>query len=355
MHGRLAGFAGVAAAVALVAPGVAGAATKTVQAGPFGPQAKQFVQGELPIGDANQFFRRTVTIHRGDSVRWKTNGFHNIMFVQGGVEEPPLIVPDMANPVADVRDASGALFWFNGQPNVSFNPEVALKSGGNRFDPDETLNSGLPLAPGEPPPYKLRFNQTGRFSYLCSVHPGMTGNVRVKRRGARIPSARRDKRAARRELARTVNAVKRLATGNNLNLTKAIQAGNDRSSGPTVFKFFPAESSFKVGDTATLQMPPSSSEVHTFTLGPPDYLGQIEESLLGEVLDPRGIYPSEPAPTPDFNGANHGNGYYNSGFLDSNPDSVLPERTQVRFTAAGTFNLVCLVHPFMTGTVTVTP
>jgi plastocyanin len=354
MHGRVAGLAGLAVAAALVVPGVAGAATKTVQAGPFGPQAKQFVEGELPIGDANQFFRRTVTIHRGDSVRWKINGFHNVMFVQGGVEEPPLIVPDMANPVADVRDAGGALFWFNGQPNVGFNPEVALEQGGNTFDPDETLNSGLPLADGPPPPYKLKFNQTGRFTYLCSVHPGMTGNVRVKRRGARIPSARKDKRAARRELARSVSVVKRRLTGSNLNLTNTIQAGNDRRSGPTVFKFFPAAPSFKVGDTATLQMPPSSGEVHTFTLGPQDYLKQVEEALLGQVLDPRGIYPSDPG-TPDFNGANHGNGYYNSGFMDSNPDSVLPQSTRVRFTAAGKYNLICLVHPFMTGTVTVTP
>lgn len=354
MHGRVA-IVALTLAAALAVPAVAGAATKTVQAGPYGPLAEQFVEDELPIGDANQFFRRTVTIRRGDSVRWKINGFHNVMFVQGGVEAPPLILPDMANPVANVRDAAGALFWFNGQPNVGFNPEVALKQGGNTFDPDETLNSGLPLAEGEPPPYKLKFNQTGRFTYLCSVHAGMTGNVRVKRRSARIPSARKDKRTARRELARSLNAVERLATGSNLNLTNTIQAGNDRSSGPTVFKFFPASPSYKVGDTVTLQMPPQSGEVHTFTFGPEPYLTQLVDSLLGPVLNPQGVYPSDAVATLDYTGANHGNGFYNSGFLDSNPDSVLPQSTPVRFTAAGTFAFICLVHPFMRSTVTVAP
>jgi plastocyanin len=246
-------------------------------------------------------------------------------------------------------------FWFNGQPNISFNPDVALKQGGGTFDPDELMNSGLPLGEGPPPPYKLRFNQKGRFTYLCVVHPGMEGTVRVVGRNRRIPSRRKDKRAASRELARSLRAVERLTTGSGLSLTKTIQAGNDRSSGPTIYKFFPANPSFKVGDTVTLQMPPQSTEIHTFTLGPTDYNTQIAQGLEGQVLDPRAIYPSDTAETPDYTGANHGNGFYNSGFLDSNPDSVLPQSTPVRFTAAGTFQLICLIHPFMKSTVTVTP
>jgi plastocyanin len=351
MHGRVGSLAGLAVAAALVAPGVAGAATKTVQAGP--PRAAQ-ADFQGAVGDANQFFRRTVTIRRGDSVRWNINGFHNVAFVQGGVEAPPLIVPDPANPVTGSVDAAGAPFWFNGQPNVSFNPEVALKQGGNTFDPDEFMNSGLPVA-GPPAPYKLRFNQKGRFTYLCIVHPGMEGTVRVVGKNRRIPSARRDRRAARRELARALDRVERLTTGSGLALNKAIQAGNDRRSGPTIFKYFPANASFKVGDTVTLQMPPQSTEVHTFTLGPTDYNTQIAEGLEGQVLDPRAIYPSEPGGTTNYTAANHGNGFYNTGFMDSNPDSVLPQSVPIRFAAAGTFQLICLVHPFMRSTVTVTP
>ena len=242
MHGRVAAV-GLALAVTLAVPAIAGAATKTVQSGPFGPSAKDFQDAS---GDGNQFFRRTVTIHKGDSVRWKINGFHTVTFVQGGVEAPPLVLPDPANPVTGSLDAAGVPFWFNGQPNIGFNPEVALKQGSGTFDPDELANSGLPLAEGPPPPYKLRFNQKGRFTYLCIVHPGMEGTVRVVGRNRPIPSRRKDKRAASRELARALGAVERLTTGSGLSLTNKMQAGNDRRSGPTIYKFFPANPSFKV-------------------------------------------------------------------------------------------------------------
>jgi plastocyanin len=351
----------LALAAALLMPAVAGAATKTVQAGPFGPAAGRLVENDLPIGDANQFFRRTVTIRRGDSVRWTINGFHTVTFVPGGEEAPALVVPDAATPVSGSTDAAGAPFWFNGQPSLGFNPLVALKQGGGTFDPDELRNSGLPLTDGPPPPYKLRFNQTGRFTYLCIVHPGQAGTVKVVGRNKRIPSARQDRRAAQRELNRALNSVEQLTTGEGLTLDKTIQAGNDRRSGPSIFKFFPADSSYKVGDTVTLQMPPSTTEVHTFTFGPINgkdaYVDQLAAGLIGPAgFDPRGAYPSEPPPAvPAYTGANHGNGFYNSGLLDGDPNTPLPQSTQVRFAAPGSFAYLCLIHPFMLGKVTVSP
>ncbi len=360
MQGRIAVVA-LALTAALTVPAVAGAATKTVQAGPFGKPAQQGFQ--QAVGDANQFFRRTVTIHKGDSVKWKMNGFHTVTFVPGGVEAPALIVPDPANPVTGILDAATppVPFWFNGQPNLSFNPEVALKQGGGKFNPDKLRNSGLPMGQGPPPAYTLKFKQTGRFDYLCIVHPGMAGSVRVVGKKKTIPSKDQDKRAANREQARTLGAVQRLTTGTNLNLTNTMQAGNDRRTGPTVFKFFPANPSYKVGDTVTLQMAPTSTEVHTFTFGPTNdkdaYNDQLAAGLIGQVIDPRGAYPSDPPPAgvPAYTGTNHGNGFYNSGFLDSVGPSPLPSSTQIRFTAPGSFALICLIHPFMKSTVTVTP
>jgi plastocyanin len=362
MHGRGAAVA-LSLAAALLMPAVAGAATKTVQAGPFGPAAGQLVgEDQRPFGDANQYFRKTVTIHRGDRVRWKINGFHTVTFVPDGEDPPALVMPDPSTPVSGVSDAAGAAFWFNGQPTLTFNPLAAGKQGGATFDPDELYNSGLPPDEGPPPPYKLRFNRTGTYRYLCIVHPGQAGTVKVVRPNRRIPSARQDRRAAQRELDRAINRVEQLATGNGLTLDKTIQAGNDRRGGATVFRFFPADASYKVGDTVTLQMPPSTSETHTFTFGPTNgkdgYVDQLANGLIGPAgFDPRGTYPSEPPPAgvPAYTGTNHGNGFYNSGFLDGNPNSPLPSSTQVRFTAAGSFAYICLIHPFMTGKVTVTP
>jgi plastocyanin len=355
MHARIAGALAVVAVLA--APAAAGAATKTVQSGPFAKGA-QFQQA---VGDANQFFRRTITIRRGDRVRWRINGFHSVTFAPPGGPPPPLAVPDPATPIAGVDDAAGNPFWFNDQPQLRPNPEAILEQGDGTFSRSDLHNSGLPLAQGPPPPYTLRFNRKGTFGYLCVVHPGMTGKVRVRGRNANVPSARKDRRAARRELNTALRRVQRLSTGRGTeSLQNAVQAGNDRRSGPTVFKFFPEAPRFRVGDNVTLQMSPRSSEIHTFTFGPTngqnEYNDQLAAGLLGDVFDPRGAYPSEPPPAvPSILPGNHGNGFYNSGFLDADSASPLPASTAVTFGAPGDYQLICLIHPFMRATVTVTP
>jgi plastocyanin len=353
MHARIAGALVVVAALA--APAVAGAATKTVQAGPFA-KGGQF---QAAFADANQYFRRTIRIHRGDSVRWRINGFHSVTFAPEGGAAPALFAPGA--PIAGVNDALGNPFWFNGQPALGFNPQAALPAGGKRFDPEVLMNSGLPLA-GPPAPYKLRFNRTGTFKYVCIVHPGMAGRVKVVKGSRSVPSRRKDKRAARRELNTALQRVQRLTTGlGTEDLEKTIQAGNDRRSGATVFKFFLQSSTYKVGDTVTLQMAPNSTEVHTLTFGPTNgkdaYNDQIAASFASPEPDQRGIYPSEnpAAGVPTITPTHHGNGFYNSGVLDQDTASPPPGSTKVTFGAPGTYQLICLIHPFMTGTVTVTP
>ena len=357
MHARIAGA--LAAVAVLTAPAAAEAATKTVQVGPSGAQAKQFQDS---FGDANTYFRRTVTIRRGDKVRWKMNGFHSVTFVPAGDPPPALITPDPSRPVSGIDDENGNPFWFNDQPTLAPNPEAVGPVGGKRFDPDELRNSGLPLAQGPPPPYVLRFDRRGTFDYICVVHPGMAGKVRVRGRNSDVPSKRQDRRAAKREQKTALTRVQRLTTGlGTEDLEKTLQAGNDRRSGATVFRFFPANPTYRVGDTVTLQMSPRSSEVHTFTFGPTNgndaYNDQLAAGLLGEVFDPRGGYPSEPPPAgvPTITTAQHGNGFYNSGFLDRDSASPLPASTSVTFGGPGTYTMICLIHPFMTSTVTVTP
>jgi len=357
MHGRAVATA-AALAVALAVPATANAATKTVSAGPFA-KGKQF---QKAFGDGNEFYRRTITIHRGDRVTWKLNGFHNVAFVPRGEAPPGLLVPQPTNPVTGAADANGAPFWFNAQPNFAFNPLVAAPQGGKRFDPDVLMNSGLPLGQGPPPPYTVQFPQTGSFRYICVVHPGMSGRVKVVAPGRAIPSKKQDKRAAKRQLKATLKTVTKLSGGQGTSgLQNTIQAGNDRRSGATVFKYFPTDAAFKVGDTVTLQMPPSTSEVHTFTFGPSNgkdqYVDQLAAGLLGEVFDPRGVYPSEPPPAgvSTYTATLHGNGFWNSGVLDGDAASPLPSSTQIRFGEPGTFAFLCLIHPFMRGEVAVTP
>ena len=115
----------------------------------------------------------------------------------------------------------------------------------------------------------------------------------------------------------------------------------------------------QVGGTLTLQMPPSSSEVHSFTFGPSNgedqYVDQIAQTLLGPVFNPIGVYPSEqpPAARRTYLPTMHGNGFWNSGLLDSDSATPLPSSTQVSFGQPGTYSFICLIHPFMQGQVTV--
>ena len=74
------------------------------------------------------------------------------------------------------------------------------------------------------------------------------------------------------------------------------------------------------------------------------------------MLDPRGAFPSEPpgalaALTPIL----HGNGFWGSGALDQDSTTrTVPPSNAVNFAAAGTYQVFCLIHPFMQATVTVT-
>ena len=56
---------------------------------------------------------------------------------------------------------------------------------------------------------------------------------------------------------------------------------------------------------------------------------------------------------PSLTTTSHGNGFVNTGALDTDDNSPNPSTGAIKFTQAGTFKLYCLVHPFMVGTVTV--
>jgi plastocyanin len=366
-HGPVALLLGMA--MLLVAPALAPAKTKTVQAGPFGRAAQQdFQQAQA---DANAFFRRTVTIRRGDRVRWRINGFHNVLFPARPGDPPGLVDADPTRRVTGVNDAAGAPFWFNGQPSLQISPLVAFPQGNRTYNGRALRASGLPLEDGPPEPYTLRFTRKGSFTYYCDVHAGMKGTVKVVGRRARVPSKAQDRNAAAREMVARLDAAEELTDGENLaGLQNAVQAGNDDRKGTAVFKFFPAEASVRVGDAVTLQMPPRTSEVHTFTFGPSDgrnlYVDQVAAAFITPIpnptgpptigLDPRAAYPSEnpAAAQPPITSTLHGNGFFNTGILDGDAGSPVPSSVQVRFGAAGTYPYICLIHPFMRATIRVT-
>jgi plastocyanin len=83
-------------------------------------------------------------------------------------------------------------------PTLALDPQVAAPTRGATCTGSSFRNSGLPT--GKNPQYRLRFTKAGTFTYFCSIHPGMTGTVRVVSSRRRVPTEAQDARAATREL-----------------------------------------------------------------------------------------------------------------------------------------------------------
>jgi len=128
----------------------------------------------------------------------------------------------------------------------------------------------------------------------------------------------------------------------------------------SLFAFSPSKLTVPVGSTLTFRMNTGDFETHTATSGPGDpekqptsYLGKLAASLESPNADQKAIFPSDMPPAPAaFTSALHGNGFWNSGALDSASVTPLPMRNQVRFAGAGTYKFYCLIHPFMQATIT---
>ena len=353
--------AAIAACGLLAMPAAAQAATKTVDMGTPAKAAKKFQN----VGaDVNDFFLHSVTIRAGDSVKFRPFGFHSADFPPKGGGGVPLIVPN-GQKVANSLDAANVAFWFNGLDQVGFNPELLASGFGKRFtyNGSKRVNSGLPLA-AAPKPMTVKFPKKGKYTYLCDVHPGMDGQVVVKGKGAKIPTAKQDKRRLNNQIADRAEARQEApvdeAAGEH-GLSRRVREGRRR-----VLRHAAGDAHGEgrhdghLRDVAALlrgahrdaraRQPRERAEL----VPRPD-----RSDLRGGAgrSTRRGVYPSEPpGTTATFTSALHGNGFWNSGILDqSSVSAQLPASNVVRFGAAGTYDYYCIIHPFMHGQVVVTP
>ena len=354
-HSTKAAF--VAALASLAVPAVASAATKTVDMGEPASTTKTF---ERQYGsDANAFFPSSVSVHVGDKVKFVPTGFHTVEFVGKGAKPTPLLSPN--GQTTAEKDAAGADFWFNGRPVVSFTPSLLNMLYGKSvsFDGTKTVQSGLPLA-NKPKPVTIAFKKAGTFTYLCTIHAGMKGTVKVLAKSKPVPSAKSDAQRVKRQVAAALKVAKGLAAtkppANTVSVGAAGRGGVDS------YGIFPSNLTVSTGTTVTFNMPARSTEVHTATTGPGNpekepksYLGVLASSLEGPAWDSAAAYPSDaPGAPASLTPTSHGNGFWNSGVMDaSNATPQLPSSNKVTFAAPGTYQFYCMIHPFMHGTVTV--
>ena len=101
---------------------------------------------------ANAFFPRMIEVADGDTVTWKFQGFHNVVFLGG--EQPPSL---------EVQEGN----------KTYFNPQVFFPVGGKTYDGTGYHNSGVP--PDDPKAaakfaYSLTFTKAGAYPYVCLIH-----------------------------------------------------------------------------------------------------------------------------------------------------------------------------------------
>jgi plastocyanin len=351
---RTAGLIAIGALLAL--PGVAEAKTKQVLMGT--PPSSQKAFEKLGV-DLNDYFPHGVAVNVGDKVKFVPVGFHTFDFPPKGGSPLPIISPT-GDKVAGVNDAANQPFWFNGADQLSFTPALGQGVFGKKLvhNGKKRLESGLPFT-DKPKPITITFKKAGKFTYYCNVHAGMKGVVTVKPKGKKVPSARSDKRTVKNQVARSMKTAKGLSK--TVPPANTIDVGVAGKHGEEFFGMVPSTLTVASGTLVTFRMSPGSFDVHTATTGPgspddkPTYLGQVEEGFNGQIIDPRGAYPSEPptAGAATLSPALHGNGFWNTGAMDTSADTPLPGSNAVTFGAPGTYTFYCLIHTDMKTTVTV--
>jgi plastocyanin len=333
-----------------------------------------FIDGHPEI-DLQGMYPNVTTIHAGDSVAFEFRGFHNVAFRASGQREPLLVPTDPPGTVGTVLDAAGQAFWFsNTVPTLRVNPGIAAPTGNTSFDGSTDVNSGLPLGPGAPT--VVSFPKAGTFAYFCEIHPFMQGTVDVKPAGVRVP--RPSTLVARGVVETERDAARALAHERELIEETKPEHGDDDGAKVIVGDgtkrysfdaFFPATSSVHVGERVKFVWR-GWNEVHTVTFGPEALRQHLEDTLLGDPpvatpINPQGAFSSEPPAGPPGSPAagmpqhivvsptTHGDGFANSGILFDPPAGPAPHSFTVRFSAPGTYNLECLIHPGMDATVVV--
>ena len=294
-----------------------------------------------------QFAPGSLKVHRGDTVTWLINGFHNVHL---GATKPAdmLIAPEV-----------------KGKPLPQFNPQIAFPSGaksGSAYQGGEA-GSGVPLPmPGAPPPSPafslvIDMKSGASIAYLCDIHPGMAGSLTVVEDSATIPSPAEVAVQAAAEFGASSAATSEAATKMETESAKLMQSSGGKASvqmgydvgRAAILQFFPYVTMIKAGDSVTWKYSEGAIEPHTVSF--PSMRGQEVVPMPQEGKPP--ILTAGPALAPmTQSGATIKAGdKFSSGLLEPVPGK-LPTFT-LTFADVGVYPYVCNLHAGMNGVVVV--
>jgi plastocyanin len=349
MNGRLAAVGVSCAVIAAAAlPASAAARTHLVWAG--GTPSFQKALHVRYRAEVNDFFPHQITIHPGEAIQWQgmSIGFHSIDVPGKGDTDLPFILPTNTT-AAGLTDFAGNPFWFNGEPNLAFNPRLFAASGAGSYNGSARADSGLPV--GRPAPYRLTFTKPGTYVYYCDLHYGMRGVVVVAPKGTNTPTQDQQNGQITAQQSRDAKIAKALA---HTQVSGGVSVGISGKDGVEVLAMFPRTLHVHAGATVTFSAPTMTGEIHTATFGPSNYLKPLSTSITNPTPAATVLYPSTQHGAIEVPGT-HGNGFANSGGLERGDDAPLRSKAKFTFTAPGTYRYVCLLHPYMHGTIVVSP
>jgi plastocyanin len=346
----------------IAAPAVAQANTVTVYTGPP-PQAGKLLPASARFSasfkakynpDVNAYFPQKVTIHVGDTVSFLRGMMpHTIDIPPVGGQDLPLLTTGA--PVSGVKDANNTAFWFNGAPSLSLNPLLEAKTPTNvKYNGTKRVDSGFYLGNGSAPAFNVTFTKVGVYKVFCDIHYGMIGTVAVVPKAKPVPSAAQNKAALVKQLLGDAKALK--AAAKIKPAPNTVSVGSAGPGGSELFAMFPATLHVKVGTIVKFSVSADTREVHTVTFGSKAYLAKLAAGLLTDpALTQQDLYPSDdPTKGPiEVSPISHGNGFANLGALDRDPGTPNLPSGEMVFNTPGVYHYICLIHPFMQGTIVV--
>jgi plastocyanin len=300
----------------------------------FMVQAGTFTLGNIEI---LAFGPQELQVHRGDTVMWHFNGFHDVRFDSAPAEL--IIAPEV-----------------DGQPLPQFNPAIAFPSIENgAVYQGGVVGSGVALDPAAPLTFSLVIDlEPGTYAYVCDIHPGMLGSLTVVDDDVAIPTPSE----AAAEGAAELDAMSAAASQAGLEMAMGVQmvpegdelAITAGSAGPgraTIQQFFSPVGVIHAGQSVTWTVPAESQDPHTVTAF--GFEGEDFELMPQEGGPP--IIAMGPGLIPSIDSGSEvgADDIFHSGLL-------FPGQTYtLTFAEEGVYPYVCHLHAGMQGVIVVEP
>ena len=236
-----------------------------------------------------------------------------------------------SKPESPTTRRDGEAFYFDGLLKFIYNGAAFAPAGGKTITAGVPVSSGV-LSPQGPksPPAKATytFPKAGVFQLLCTVHPGMKVSVAVKAAGTPVPLSPAQVAAA--SLVEISAAWTKATPLAGQSVPKnTVYAGVGGS--PTILSYYPQVLTVKAGTTVKF-INKSPSEVHNVAFGPAKYLQAFQKTTdflpagpgSKNQVTPVFTYGTDPKGSYSYDGANHGNGFFQTPLTAGLPGTPLP-------------------------------